>query len=183
MAEWVKLMEFIPAWYRPYFELAVLTGMRPSEQVALKWSAVDDRFIHVELSRVRNLEKAELKTAASNRRIEIRPSMKKVLEEQQTQMAHLQSPYVFLNMEGKPILQDKLRELWMRAMKKSQLPYRRMYETRHTFASWALAAGESPEWVARTLGHVSTAMIYKTYGRSIPNLTRSGWFGPGMSAG
>ena len=172
MAEWVNLMEFIPAWYRPYFELAVLTGMRPSEQVALKWSAVDDQFIHVELSRVRNLEKAELKTAASNRRIEIRPSMKKVLEEQQTLMANLQSPYVFVNMEGKPILQDKLRELWMRAMKKSQLPYRRMYETRHTFASWALAAGESPEWVARTLGHVNTSMIYKTYGRYIPNLTR-----------
>ena len=75
-------------------------------------------------------------------------------------------------MEGKPILQDKLRELWMRAMKKSQLPYRRMYETRHTFASWALAVGESPEWVARTLGHVNTSMIYKTYGRYIPNLTR-----------
>jgi excisionase family DNA binding protein len=44
--------------------------------------------------------------------------------------------------------------------------------TRHTFASWALAAGESPEWVARTLGHVNAAMIYKTYGRYIPNLTR-----------
>lgn len=74
--------------------------------------------------------------------------------------------------EGKPILQDKLRELWMRAMKKSQIPYRRMYETRHTIASWALGAGESPEWVARTLGHVNTSMIYKTYGRYIPNLAR-----------
>jgi integrase len=57
-------------------------------------------------------------------------------------------------------------------MKKSQLPYRRVYEIRHTFASWALAAGETPEWVARTLGHTTTAMIYKTYGRYIPNLTR-----------
>jgi integrase len=47
-----------------------------------------------------------------------------------------------------------------------------MYETRHTFASWALAAGESPEWVARTLGHVNTSMVYKTYGLYIPNLTR-----------
>jgi integrase len=47
-----------------------------------------------------------------------------------------------------------------------------MYETRHTFASWALAAGESPEWVARTLGHVNTSMVFKTYGRYIPNLTR-----------
>jgi integrase len=159
MEEWAKLMEFIPAWYRPYFHLAVLTGLRPSEQVALKWAAVDDQFIHVELSRVRNLEKSDLKTAVSNRRIEIRPSMRKVLEEQQAQLADFQSPYVFLNLEGRPILQDKLRELWMRAMKKSQLPYRRMYESRHTFASWALAAGETPEWVARTLGHTTTAMV------------------------
>jgi integrase len=170
--EWAILMEFIPAWYRPYFELAVLTGMRPSEQVALKWSAVDDQFIHVELSRVRNLEKAELKTAASNRRIEIRPSMKKILEEQKKQTEGFQTPYVFINTAGRPILQDKLRELWSRTVRRSQLLYRRMYETRHTFASWALAAGELPEWVARTLGHVNTSMVYNTYGRYIPNLTR-----------
>ena len=55
---------------------------------------------------------------------------------------------------------------------RSGLKYRRMYETWHTFASWALAAGESPEWVARTLGHVDTSMVYRTYGRYIPNLTR-----------
>ncbi len=60
----------------------------------------------------------------------------------------------------------------MTAMRKSGLPYRRMYETRHTFASWALAAGESPGWVARTLGHVDTSMVFRTYGRFIPNLTR-----------
>ena len=61
----------------------------------------------------------------------------------------------------------------MRAMGKSGLKYRRMYETRHTFASWALASGETPEWVARTLGHVDTSMVYRTYGRYIPNLTRT----------
>ena len=82
------------------------------------------------------------------------------------------SPYVFVNTQGRAILQDKLRELWGRVMKKSGLPYRRMYETRHTFASWALAAGETPEWVARAMGHADTAMIYRTYGRYIPNLTR-----------
>ncbi|MBT6339040.1 MAG: hypothetical protein HOJ48_07065 [Desulfobacula sp.] len=57
-------------------------------------------------------------------------------------------------------------------MQKTKLQHRRMYDTRHTFASWALAAGESPEWVARTLGHVNTSMVYKTYGRYIPNLKR-----------
>lgn len=42
----------------------------------------------------------------------------------------------------------------------------------HIFASWAWAAGESAECVARTLGQVNTSMVYKTYGRCIPNLTR-----------
>jgi integrase len=56
-------------------------------------------------------------------------------------------------------------------MKASGLAYRRMYETRHTFASWVLGGGELPEWVARTLGHADTSMIYRTYGRYIPNLT------------
>jgi hypothetical protein len=54
-------------------------------------------------------------------------SMKKVLEAQQSQMANFQRSYVFLNMEGRPIVQDKLRELWMRAMKKSQLLYQTVY--------------------------------------------------------
>jgi integrase len=57
------------------------------------------------------------------------------------------------------VRQEKIGEVWQRAMAKSGLPYRRPYETRHTFASWALAAGESPEWVARTLGHMNTAMV------------------------
>jgi len=57
-------------------------------------------------------------------------------------------------------------------MKASGLPYKRMYETRHTFASWALAAGELPGWVANTLGHADTSMVHRHYGRHIENLTR-----------
>jgi len=63
--------------------------------VALKWGAVDDRFVNIELSRVRNVEKADLKTPESNRRIEIRSSIRKVLEEQRIQVAGCQTPYVF----------------------------------------------------------------------------------------
>jgi len=170
--EWKILMGFIPYWYRSYFEFSVQTGLRPSEQVALKWKAVDHEYVHVELSRVRNQEKAELKTEDSRRSIAIRPAMAKVLEEQKKLTADFQSPYVFINTQGRPILQDKLRELWARVMKKSGLEYRRMYEIRHTFASWALPAGETPDWVARTLGHVDTSMVYRIYGRYIPNLTR-----------
>lgn len=170
--EWQILMKHMHDWYRLYFTFAVQTGLRPSEQVALKWTAVDERYIHIELSRVRNREKTDLKTEKSRRSIAIRPAMAETLRLQRELTAHFESPYVFVNTQGRPILQDKLRELWMRVMNKSGLRYRRMYEIRHTFASWALASGETPEWVARTLGHVDTSMVYRTYGRYIPNLTR-----------
>ena len=170
--EWETLMSSIPEWYQPYFEFAVNTGLRPSEQVALKWSAIENDFFSIELSRVRNREKKELKTESSYRIIAITDTIRNILERQRQMVRGFKSEYVFVNIEGRPILQDKMRELWMRAMKRSGLTQRRMYETRHTFASWALAAGESPEWVARTLGHVDTSMVFRTYGRYIPNLTR-----------
>jgi integrase len=173
LKEWQILMMHIRPWYRPYFEFSVATGLRPSEQVALKWSDIDGGYIYIERSRVKNREKEDLKTTDSRRAIEIRPSMQKALDDQRRISAQFDSPYVFINTQGRPILQDKLRELWARAMKKSGLKYRRMYECRHTFASWALGAGELPEWVARTLGHVDTSMIYKTYGRYIRNLIRA----------
>jgi integrase len=171
--QWTALLGFIPQWYHLYFKFAVQTGLRPSEQVALKWDVIDDEFIHIERSRVKNREKDDLKNEYSRRMIKISPSLRAVIEAQRRQTEGFDSPYVFINTQGRPILQDKLREVWKRAMDKSGLKYRRMYETRHTFASWALAAGEIPEWVARTLGHADTSMIYKTYGRYIPNLTRN----------
>lgn len=170
--EWAILMDHILPWYRPYFEFAVQTGLRPSEQVALKWDAVDSEYIHVELSRVRNREKSDLKTAGSARRIELRSNVLKTLDKQWELTRHFESPYVFLTTKGIPIRQENLGKRWRKAFSNCNVRYRRMYETRHTFASWAMEAGESPEWVARTMGHVDTSMIYRTYGRYIPNLTR-----------
>jgi integrase len=43
---------------------------------------------------------------------------------------------------------------------------------RHTAATLWLAAGESPEWIARQLGHTSTEMLFKRYSRFVPNATR-----------
>jgi integrase len=42
----------------------------------------------------------------------------------------------------------------------------------HTFAMPALASGEDPGWVAKMLGHTTLQMIFTTYYRYLPNLTR-----------
>jgi len=49
---------------------------------------------------------------------------------------------------------------------------RDLYNTRHTFATHALASGEDPGWVARMLGHTTLTMLMTRYYRYVPNLTR-----------
>src|SRR5262245_5152519 len=68
---------------------------------------------------------------------------------------------------------NRLREhVWNRTIARSKLRRRTMYETRHSFASNALAAGEPPSWVATMLGHATPEMLFSVYARYIPNRTR-----------
>ena len=52
------------------------------------------------------------------------------------------------------------------------MTYRRPYETRHTYATLMLACGEQPAFIAATLGHADLSMLWSTYARYVPNLTR-----------
>jgi integrase len=45
----------------------------------------------------------------------------------------------------------------------------RPYQSRHTYASMMLSAGENPMWVAKQLGHKDRTMIAKVYGRWMPS--------------
>lgn len=53
-------------------------------------------------------------------------------------------------------------------MKKAGVRYRRPYQTRHTYASMMLSAGEHPMWVAKQMGHTDWTMIARVYGRWMP---------------
>jgi integrase len=42
---------------------------------------------------------------------------------------------------------------WSSALKRARVRYRNPYQTRHTYASMMLMAGENPLWLARQMGH------------------------------
>jgi len=46
--------------------------------------------------------------------------------------------------------------------------YRKPYQTRHTYASMMLTAGENVMWVAQQMGHTDWSLTAKRYGRWIP---------------
>jgi hypothetical protein len=49
------------------------------------------------------------------------------------------------------------------------LSLQRGYQTRHTYASMMLMAGENPLWVARQMGHADASITLKRYARWIPS--------------
>lgn len=54
---------------------------------------------------------------------------------------------------------------WNTMLKKAGIRHRKAYESRHTFACWALSAGANPNFVANQMGHASAQMIYNVYGK------------------
>jgi integrase len=58
--------------------------------------------------------------------------------------------FVFANRNGEPLDVDNItNRVWYPLLRHLGLTKRRPYQTRHTFATLLLAAGENPEFVAR----------------------------------
>ena len=63
--------------------------------------------------------------------------------------------------------------VWKPALEKTGLESRSLYQTRHTFATLMLDAGELPGWVQQMMGHESLQMIHEKYYSHIRNYERA----------
>ncbi len=158
---------------RNLFQFAFWTGLRTSELIALRWEDVDlhNRLLSVRRAKVRQQVKAP-KTKAGRRTVQLlQPALDALLA--QRQHTQLQGDEVFHNPRtGAPWLHDGpiRKTAWQPTLKRAEVRYRYPYQTRHTFASTLLSAGENPVWVASMMGHKDWAMIIKVYGRWIPSV-------------
>lgn len=159
---------------RNYYLVRFFTGMRTGEIDGLKWKYVDfaRRQILIRSTIVAGHEEEDGKTFDSIRDIEISEVVCKALRDQRAVTFH-RSEYVFCNNLGQPLDHNNVtKRVWYPLLRHLGLDKRRPYVTRHTAATLWLAAGENPLWIARQLGHSSTEMLYRVYGRFVPNLTR-----------
>lgn len=169
------LIETIRPDYRNYLTTRFFTGMRSGEINGLRWQNVDldSRLIHVRETLVGGELRPWTKTRGSVRDIPMIPRVFEALSAQSRERTP-GCPSVFYTRRGNPInAKNFSSRVWHPLLRHLGLSPRRPYETRHTAATLMLASGESPEWVARVLGHTTTEMLFRIYSRYVPNLTRN----------
>jgi len=162
--------------WRRYFTVAFFTGLRPSEQIGLRWPVIDWEAtrpqVIVRYGVTRRSGAGRLKTDSSYREVPMLPAVERSLKAQSSD-SQLRSEWVFPSERGGHLDITNLRErIWKPTLHRAGLRERTLYQTRHTFATISLASGEDIGWVARVLGHSSTEMVIRHYHKFIPNLTR-----------
>ncbi|MGL4716419.1 MAG: tyrosine-type recombinase/integrase [Aeromonas sp.] len=169
------ILATVRADYRPYYMVRFFTGLRSSEIHGLTWRHVDfeRRQLLVYQAWVRE-ELIPTKTDGSYRAVQMSEQVYQALQQQRHRKGSevMVDDFVFCNRHGRP-LEDRnvANRVWYPLLKLLELEKRKPYQTRHTAATLWLAAGESPEWIAKQLGHNSTQMLFRVYSRYVPNLS------------
>jgi integrase len=149
--------------YRPMVIFAAATGLRPAEWLALEWRDVDleARVVYVHRSFTKGRLKCP-KTDGSRRAVPLQTIALEALERQQ---ASRQSPLVFPAERGGYLDVHNFRNReWKPAQFAAGIrPLRRIYDLRHTFATFALRAGIATFDLSRYMG-ASLTMIDRHYG-------------------
>ena len=168
-----RILETVRADFKPYFTVRFFTGLRSGEIDGLMWKHVklDEGLILVHQSLVRG-ELVSTKTDGSFRNVQISEPVRQALLAQE-KLTKGKTEYVFANRKGNPLdNRNVTQKIWYPLLRFLELEERTPYQTRHTAATLLLAAGESPEWIAKQLGHSTTTMLFRVYSRYVPNLTR-----------
>lgn len=172
--------------YYPLFYLALSTGMRRSELLALRWCDIDLLLGQVFVSRsLHHLRDGSTdirtpKTAKGRRTIALPPSAILVLrnhkEKQEATSAAIgrtmqETDLVFCHLQnGSPLLPDTATRAWIRLARKQGLAGTRLHDLRHTHASMMLKQGIHPKIVQERLGHASIGITLDTYSHVAPGL-------------
>lgn len=173
MDEVQRFLSVVDIHYKNFFIVAFFTGMRFGEMSALKWRNIDFQrnIIHVKETRVDG-EETTPKTAGSIRELNMLPPVFNALNDQHKSTG-TKSDYVFLNKHDKPVQPGTTNSrFWKNGLREAGLQNRSLYQTRHTFATLMLDAGELPGWVQRMMGHTSLKMILEHYYKYTKNYQR-----------
>ncbi|MDN2486375.1 site-specific integrase [Kosakonia sacchari] len=191
--EYHRLLEACPSeQIMNLWILAVNTGLRHGEICALAWEDIDLKKGTITVSRNIAIKGhfTPPKTECGNREIILTEAAMQALKSQMayTRMGkqhhidvHLREfgrtrtdvcTFVFVprltarnGKGGEWYAPGSFGATWNELLRRSGIRHRRAYESRHTYACWALSAGANPNFIATQMGHTSAQMVYNVYGK------------------
>jgi integrase len=128
------------------------TGLRPEELFAVERRDLDldAGVLAVERVYTQGVLKDCRKSSRQRRRVPLR---QRVVDALRAQPPRLDSPLVFPAARGGHIDAEKFRyRNWTPALRAAGIEHRRVYDCRHTFASWAIAGSVQLFYLARIMG-------------------------------
>lgn len=169
--------------YGTLFLLAVITGMRPSEYLGLKWSDIDFEAGAVTVRRGLVWKRSggyhitDLKTLRSRRTIPLPAMLMARLAVHRRQQKGKPNPLdlIFTNNRGGPVKVRKLARFYFKPiLVAAELPPQlRVYDLRHSCATLLLAAGENLKVIADRLGHSQINTTANIYAHVLPSMQRA----------
>lgn len=165
--------------YEALFALALTTGMRPSEYLALTWTDFNFECGTVSVSKTLEWRKGgwcfeDTKRERSRRMIKLQnwvSSLLRKLEEGSKPSMRKPGDLVFTSRLGGPIHESRFVVRHFKPLLRlAGLPDIRLYDLRHTAATLALSAGVSPKIVSEQLGHASVAFTLEVYSHVLPHM-------------
>lgn len=165
------LHERAPKAVWAYFEFAFCTGLRPSEQIIVKWGKVDwtAKVLRIDTAKTYSREKGT--KTSTIRDVDLTPRAVAALETMKpiTFMKGLDHPIFSNPATGLPWATDEYQRTtyFIPTLKRLGIRHRGAVQTRHTYATIALMGGVNPAYIARQMGHKNTAMLFQVYSRWI----------------
>lgn len=167
------------------FELALISGMRPEEYLALQWSDIDFERGTAQVRRALVWHKKswsfeEPKTPRSRRTVFMPAPLLQRLAAHRRKQAEVRLKLgavwqaldlVFCSELGTPLQIPNLTYRYFRPiLTKAKLPQIRLYDLRHSCATLLLIAEENPKVVSERLGHSTIVLTLDTYSHVLPTM-------------
>ena len=149
--------------YLPMFMLALTTGLRQGELIALKWSDLDIESRTLTIAENRAVVRRELvECGRQTRSIRLPPEVVDLLTMEHSK--HPSSPLMFMHPATlKPYSPQMVRRMHNEIIKEAGIDHIRFTDLRHTCAILALKNGMDTKELAQMLGHYRPTITRQNY--------------------
>lgn len=175
LAEFLDLIQTCP--HGDIVTLALWTGLRRGELLALTWADIDfgRRCLHVRRNVVRVRKQTiikEPKTSHSRRAVVLPALALALLARVRAESTNTNKDALVFTRNGKPIMPSSVTSAFNYTLKGTRFQALRLHDMRHSHASLFLKAGGHSKVLQERLGHGSHSTTMDIYAHLMPDMQR-----------